>query len=61
MRRKLTSTGTGAFLQLILQLQTSVRHVLEGSIVPVCWLRLRELILHSAGQADHQWTPTAYR
>ena len=61
MRRKSTGIETGALLQLSLLLQTSVRHVLEGSIVPLCWLRLCEPILHSAGQTDHQWTPTAYR
>jgi len=61
MRRKSTSIGTGALLQLSVQQQTSVRHVLEGSSVPVCGLSLRELILHSAGQTDHQWTPTACR
>jgi hypothetical protein len=61
MRRKSRSIETGAFLQLSLQVETSVRHILEGSNVPVCGLRLREPIWNSAGQADHQWTPTAYR
>jgi hypothetical protein len=61
MRWKLTSNWSGAFLPLLLHLQTSVRHLLEDCIVPLCGLLLRELILHSAGQTDHQWTPTAYR
>jgi len=61
MRRKVTSNGSRAFLQLSLYLQTSVRHVPEGPIGPVRCLRLREPILHSAGQKDHQCTPTAYR
>jgi hypothetical protein len=53
MRRKLTSNWSGGFLQVSLYLQTSVRHVPEGSIVPVCVLRLREPISHSAVQKDH--------
>jgi hypothetical protein len=51
----------GAFLQPSLYLQTSVRHVPEGPILTICGLLFREPILHSAGQTDHQCTPTAYR
>jgi len=55
------SRWAGAFLQPSLYLQTSVRHVPEGPILTICGLLYREPILHSAGQTDHQCTPTAYR
>jgi hypothetical protein len=56
-----TSNVLGAFLHMSLYLQTSTRHVPEGSIVPVCGLRLREQVLRSEGQTGHQCIPTAYR